>query len=237
MTRRPIAAQRPVRQGSSHRGAVIAATLGITACAGAATEPAAPPVATIETSAPEPPSGDLEEPSEASSPPEETPTSWRAPLPPLALAPLDDAQRERVRQCLDPVVAGGPGVAPLELVVAAECVAAVPAPGAEIRIYEQIVTHHPTAPEVQIALARAGQRFEQIDQRFEAMKRYAAYLERFRAAPDARELGQRAVCLALSLELQTEVDAILARLERAFGRRGFERPSPEQLAARCHGDE
>jgi hypothetical protein len=186
--------------------------------ASSATLPASADAAPKDTSVPET-SGD--------------PAPWIEPLPPLTLGELTDDQQSRSRACLDDHDVRSPSAAAASIMAAAECLAAIPTPGQEIRLYRLLVESHPAAPEALEATRRLGTRYEQLDLRAEAAAAYGAYLRRYPKQDDARGLGQRAVCLARSLGPGTHVDDLLAELERLYGRRGFIRPTEDELARSC----
>jgi hypothetical protein len=181
---------------------------------GAATEPNAVEASTSESAAPQP-------------------TGWRPPLPPLALVEATDAQKERARQCFDIHRVQAPDVRPDELLAAARCVGELSLPGHEIRLYEHLLATHPAAPETMEATRELGRRLEQVDARAPALEAYEAYLHRYPKQDDARALGQRAVCLARTLQDDARADALLTDLARLYGRRGFARPSTDELPGLC----
>jgi hypothetical protein len=214
------------------------------ACATAPGRGAAPPSATADEGTPDAAPRDAASPT-APSAPEESPDgvgvpavpsderSWIEPLPALVLTDLTEQQQARTVACLEGHDVRSADPPPGAIMAAADCVAAIPAPGPEIRLHRLLVESHPNAPEAREATRRLGLRYEQIDVRAQAATAYAAYLRRYPTQADARALAQRAVCLARSLHDAAQVEALLTELERLYGRRGFSRPSDDALARLC----
>jgi hypothetical protein len=214
----------------------------LAACSTAPRREPAPPAATADRGPPDAPSPEpsasTDEQTVASHAPaapssEPPPATWIDPLPKLVLTRLDETQQARANACLEGHDIDSPSATPAAILAAADCMAAIPAPGHEIRLYKHLSSLHPDAPEALDAMRRMGARYEQIDQRSQAIDAYAAYLRHYPKQADARTLAQRAVCLARSLGDGTRVDALLAELERLYGRRGFARPSNDELARLC----
>jgi hypothetical protein len=167
---------------------------------------------------------------ERPSDPQET---WLAPLPALELATLTEAQQAQLRACLNAHPIEDPRTGPADVLAAAQCLAEIPAPGPEIRLYRELVNRFPGAQESMTALRLTGQRLEQIDERAAAIDNYMAYLRRHPKEDDARALGQRACCLALSRGDEARTNAILHELDKLYRRKGFSRPTPEELVRLC----
>jgi len=158
---------------------------------------------------------------------------WFAPRPTLTLRVLTAEQKAQVKACVDDGRVKEADVRADELAAAAACLAAVPMVGHEIRMYRELLNRHPTAPEAMMATRQLGVRYEQIDVRDKAVQFYTEYLRRYPKEPDARELGQRAVCLAHSLGIDAKVTGLLNQLDRLYARRGFERPDAHRLSELC----
>jgi hypothetical protein len=216
---------------------VALAVWALTACTPAVGDkPAAvSPVATVEVAEPAPnveptPAADDATHEGVAAPAD---GSWYTVRPPLTLRVATDAQKAQANVCVIDNRVQEADVRAEELAAAAACLGAVPLVGHEIRIYRALLTRHSTAPEAMMATRQLGVRYEQIDVRDQAVKFYTEYLKRYPKQPDARELGQRAVCLAHSLGIDAKVTELLNQLERLYGRRDFERPEPQQLAELC----
>jgi hypothetical protein len=169
-------------------------------------------------------------------PPDDAPKaepSWCERLPELVLDPPSDAVAQAARACMARHGVMRPDADAAALMAAATCLRDVPAPGREIQIYRHLTASFPDAPEAKLATRELGLRAEQIDQRDLAITAYVAYLRRYPAEPDARALGQRAVCLARSLQDDARTDEIGALLEGLYGGKGFTLPDPEGLEAAC----
>lgn len=215
------------------RMGVALSVLVLTACGPSSVEPAPQvPEATVDVAEPTPSAATAEpEPAEPAEP--AAASAWYAPLEPLTLRQLNGAQKKQVGECPDNHRVKEPDVRPEELAAAAECLGAIPIVGHEIRMYRLLLQRHPNAPEAIAATRALGRRYEQIDARDQAVKFYTEYLRRYPKQADARELGQRAVCLTHSLGIETKVTELLDLLVRFYGRRGFERPASEQLGQLC----
>lgn len=120
-----------------------------------------------------------------------------------------------------------------ELMDAVACLGRTSLPGHEVRLYKYLVERFPEAPEAIDAMRAMGLRLEQVDARDPAITAYAAYLRRYPKQADARALGQRAVCLARSLDDDDRADELLHELERLYARRGFSRPDAATLERLC----
>jgi hypothetical protein len=166
----------------------------------------------------------------AESPPAER---WRPPLPELDLpAELSEQQLEAARACAR-MHQGVTNASPADLMTAADCMAEIPAPGREILLRRVVLTRHPNAPEARAALRLVATRYEQIGQQSMAMDHLEQYLRSFPVEPDARALGQRAVCLAHALGVSEDLARLLDLLERSYARTGFSRPTDDELSALC----
>lgn len=90
-------------------------------------------------------------------------------------------------------------------------------------------------PAVSLDASSDDERHEQLDDRPAAIAAYADLLARYPAREDARALGQRAICLAASLDDMQTVEELLSRLAELYGRRGFVVPPPQALVQLCAG--
>jgi hypothetical protein len=187
-----------------------------------------PPATATGDAASDPPASDPP----ASDPPSE-PVTWITPPPTLVLTDLTEEQQAKARACFETHDVRSPAATSVTILGAAECVGRIPAPAHEIRLYKLLVETASDSPEAVLAFPRLGARFEQLDIRPQAVDAYVAYLRRYPKQADARELGQRAVCLARSLGDHARTEAILADLEQLYGRRGFTRPTGDALDRLC----
>jgi len=158
--------------------------------------------------------------------------SWFEPLPAIDLNTPNTDQKVRAQQCIDRHRVHEPDVTAAEVLAAADCVREVPLPGHEIRLYKHLMTQFPSAPELKSASRSLGNRYEQIDARPQAVDAYLWFLRRWPAEPDAQSLGKRAACLAWSVG-DKRLSQILGTLEKLYGRKGFERPTRDQLSSLC----
>jgi len=232
-----VAPEAPPYQKTAMRIIVALSVWALGACTPAVHDKpaAASPAATVEVTEPAPTVERTPTPDDATHDEVAVPTdgSWYTPRPPLTLRLLTAAQKAQVKACLDDNRVKEADVRAEELAAAAACLAAVPMVGHEIRMYRELLSRHPVAPEAMMAMRQLGMRYEQIDVRDQAVEFYSGYLRRYPKQPDARELGQRAVCLAHSLGIAAKVKGLLDQLERLYARRGFERPDPHQLSELC----
>ncbi len=202
----------------------------VAACGGADTQAPAT-TRSHEEPAPQPASA---APAPTTSPPTVETESWRPPLATLDVPEqLSAAQQQATLDCGDANHVSDPNVSAAQLAATAACMAAIPAPGREIVMHRQVITRFPDSPEARAALRAIGERYEQLGVLSQAMEHLADYARRYPLEPDARAAGQRAVCLALELSLDSEADTLLGELEARYGRRGFVRPTGPGLLARC----
>lgn len=221
---------------SAHRLLLVLASCVVACSTATQGSTAAPAVAPVDPPQPAPAQATPSHAAPASPQPPTAaadPASWIPPLPSLSLAELTADQQARARACLETHDVRAPDTAPAVLMAAAECLARIPAPGHEIRLYRQLVETAPSAPQALEATRRLGERLEQIDARAPAAAAHASYLRRYPKQADARALGQRAVCLSRSLGDDASVAALLTDLERFYGARGFSRPTDAALEQLC----
>lgn len=162
------------------------------------------------------------------------PPWWTAPSP-VTTAPLSEAEMDAVRSCQETHDLDRPGALGAELLAAAQCYGDARAFGRELVAYQRVVDRGDDAEAVGEALRRIGSRAEQIDDRPRALRAHRAYLERYPRNGDARDVGQRGVCLAHSLGDQPTVDALLDELSALYGSRGFVAPPPAAFPQLCSG--
>lgn len=62
---------------------------------------------------------------------------------------------------------------------------------------------------------------------------FAGYLQKYPRQDDARAIGMRAVCLARSLTNEQREEELLGQLDRYYGRKGFVRPSSQDMPTLC----
>lgn len=158
---------------------------------------------------------------------------WRPPLPAISLEPLDEDEQRRGDECMQTHRIADPDTNPLELMAGARCLRDARSFGKEIAIYRLVLSKAPEQPSAMEAMRSMALRFEQMDQRAMALDGLEGYLQRYPREEDARAVGERAVCLARSVEDPRREEELLATLDRYFRRRGFERPAPEDLPALC----
>lgn len=158
---------------------------------------------------------------------------WRPPLTSLSKEPLDEAERERAAKCFETHHVLDPEVNAHELMAAAACLRGARAYGKEVSLYRLILGRHPELPEGMEATRLLGLRLEQLDHRSGALDVFREYLQRYPRQEDARAIGMRAVCVARSLTNDQREEELLGLLDRYFRRKGFVRPSPQDMPGLC----
>ena len=158
---------------------------------------------------------------------------WRPPLTSLSKEPLDEAEQERTVKCFETHHLLDPEVNPHELMAGAVCLRGARAYGKEVSLYRMILGRYPELPEGMEATRLLGLRLEQLDHRSGALDVFREYLQRYPRQEDARAIGMRAVCLARSVMNDQREEELLGLLDRYFRRRGFVRPSPQDMPGLC----
>jgi len=158
---------------------------------------------------------------------------WRPPLPAVSLETLDDDEFKRSNECFETHPVTDPEADPKELMAAAACLRGARSYGKEVSIYRLILARYSDQPLAMEAMRSMGLRFEQMENWSGALDTYETYLERYPKQEDARALGLRYVCVARVLEDLRREEKMLSTLEKVFGRKGFVRPTPQQLPTLC----
>ncbi len=172
------------------------------------------------------------EPEDTQPEPQPEPPGWLAPLPTLSLEPLNSEQQRQVKACIPQDRLQADDLRAEELEAAARCVEAVPHPGFHVRLLTLVLTKFPRSPEARTATRKLGARYEQLQQPDRAITTYTHYLKIYPSDADARELGQRAVCLAHSLQMSQQTEDLLDALSQTAGPR-FVRPDAATLDRLC----
>jgi tetratricopeptide (TPR) repeat protein len=228
MTTRRSRPQVRRRIGHLHLALLLAAVGG-----GCARRTAPPPA--VAQPAAEAPRPAADEPDTQARDGSDLPPPWWTPLPALSLGALTEHEIAAAKACGDAHDLSSRDTAAADLLTAAHCFGAARAFGKEIAMYRRILADHRGAEEAAIALLDLGQRHEQLDDRPAAIAVYADVLARYPTREDARALGQRAVCLAASLEDTQTVEKLLSQLDELYGRRGFVVPPSQALVQLCTG--
>jgi tetratricopeptide (TPR) repeat protein len=163
------------------------------------------------------------------------PAPWWTPLPAISREPLTAAEQSGAVACADTYGIEAADVAADDLLAAAECLGDQRAFGRQLRVYAYLLDKYPATEHEPAVLLALGQRYEQVELRAQAIDAYRTYLRKYPKHDDARAGGQRAVCLARSLDDATTVADLVSDLERLYGRNGFVTPPPAALEQLCVG--